>query len=128
LSTNQIYAGVLVLGPHYVTSYGLKRNYFLGSGVTLTDSIRTGGGQKYANLKATLKVLRGKFPTLSDADMAELDELQIINSTGKPFIVAIAWESEPVKKTLYGTLDGVTPFMDSALDRWDWPLKMTEQK
>jgi hypothetical protein len=128
LSTNKVYAGRMVLGTAYIPAYGVARRFQLGPGTTTSSSVTTRGGQKYTSLGTVRRVLRGMFRALPNADRAEFEELQKTNDIGKSFIVSIAWETEPVAKSIYGTLDRIVPPQDSGLNKWDWPIRMTEQK
>jgi hypothetical protein len=128
LSTNQVYAGRMVLGTAYVPTYGLAPGYQLGPGMTTTSTTRTKSGAKHSSLGTTIDILRGNFRALPDADKDELKELQNTNQTGVSFIVSMDWENYPVDKSIYGTLDSITPFQNVAINKWDWPLRMTAQK
>jgi hypothetical protein len=128
LSTNQVYGGRLLSGEHYVTKHGLRPGYRIGPGQTMTTSVRTRGGQQYSSLGETMRVLRGTFPALADADRDELEALQKANSTGVPFVVSVDWENYPTRKFIYGTLTRVQDFQDVANGSWEWPLSMIEQE
>jgi hypothetical protein len=128
LSTNQVSAGRLIHGKAYVPTRGISPGYQIGPGRTQTTTLRTRGGQLYANQGETLKALRGAFPSLPDTDRDELEELQNTNSTGTPFIVSLDHTNYPTEKMIYGTLDRVQPFRNVAVSDWDWSISMIEQK
>lgn len=126
--THQPAAGRLVLGEQFSPTYALRPGYQLGGGSTNTATISTRGGQLYSSLGETFRVLSGTMPGLSDADFDEIETLKKTYSTGVPFIVALDWETDPTRSTVYGVQTSTTPMMNVAIDKWEWPLRIVEVK
>lgn len=124
-------AGRLLLGPHYQ----FERNVapaFRGPAITQDTSrnVRTRGGQRYSDEGERLHTFGGQFTALRDADFDELEALRLINGTSRSFIISQLWEDFPVKRTLYGSMDSISPSENIAgtADRWNVTMQMTEQK
>lgn len=120
--------GRLLLGTHYEMERNIRVGYRVGPGQDTGKTVRTQGGQLYGDIGVRLKVLTGEFTAHQDADEEEISELQDTNGMSVPLFVAMDWESEPLKKSLYGTMMQIGPPINIAGDKWSFPLSMVEQK
>jgi hypothetical protein len=130
-SVTEVEAGRLILGPHYQ----FERNVAPGWGGPATTedtsrNVRTRGGQRYSDEGTRLKTFQGSFKGLRDADFVELEALHENYGTAKSFIISQLWEDYPVRRTIYGGLDRIGGVANTGgtANRWDFPIKMTEQK
>jgi hypothetical protein len=127
----EVEAGRLVLGPHYQFERNVAPS-FSGPATTqdTTRNIRTRGGQRYSDEGTRLRTFRGQFTALRNADFVELEALRQAYGTSKSLVISQLWEDYPVVRTLYGSIDSLSP-SDNApgtADRWNMSLRMTEQK
>lgn len=129
ISPEQREIGRMAFGAGYELTYSLKApGYRIGLGGTTTRKVSTEGGQTYADLGVTLRVMQGVVPGLPQADHDELQELIEANQTGIPFVAAADLIDFPNQKTIYGTFDNIPLPSDVTIDRWEYPWSMTEQK
>lgn len=118
----------ILLGPHFTMTRNLRLGYQLGLGKDTSKSVRTIGGQLYGDLGVRLKTMSGEFTALPQTDTDEIETLKETYGTTIPFLASMDWEGDPVKKTLYGTLDKIDDPKNIAGNKWTHSWAMTEQK
>lgn len=128
-TTDTRQAGRLLLGDHYQTERNISLGW-MGPNYTqdTTKSVRTAGGQKYADIGVAIKAFQGQFVALSETDLDEFEELKSTMLTGMAFIISQNWEDFPLKRTLYGTMLGMGSPINIAADKWTISFSMSEQK
>jgi hypothetical protein len=125
-AANQIEAGRVVLGSHYTPSYALRPGFSIGAGSSTARTLQVNAGQRYSSLGVTPRVMAGTMPGLSDTDYDEITLLQQTYQNATPFIVSLNWETDPTRRSIYGTLSSVRPLANVAVDKWEWNLSIRE--
>lgn len=127
-ASTAITAGRLLSGDHYELERSVAVGYSIGPGLDTTKKVRTEGGVLYSDIGIMMDRLTGKLVGLPQADHDELVELQNTYRTGVPFLVSVDYDSFPLSKTIYGTLDKTARPVNIAGDKWNFDWPMTEQK
>jgi hypothetical protein len=128
LATDTVSAGRMVLGQQFTPTYAFRPQYASGNASDTSQGVRTRGGQYYSTDGVRLRTLRGVMPGLSDTDYDEIELLKRTYGTSTPFILALNWETDPTRLTLYGHLTGLAAMQNVAVDKWEWNVSMREQR